>query len=88
VGTAATTPLHPNVAATRGIRIGSIVARRWWLRPIAPPGLSPVVHALSHFEKALEAPCPFHGGQTKHLLKDRATIRCYIRGTLGQQGKA
>jgi hypothetical protein len=41
-----------------------------------------------HFEKALEAPCPFHGGQAKHLLKDYATIRGYVDGTLGQQGKA
>jgi hypothetical protein len=41
-----------------------------------------------YFEKALEAPCPFHGGQAKHLLKDYATIRGYIDGTLGQQGKA
>ena len=39
-------------------------------------------------KKVLEAPCPFHGGQAKHLLKDCATIRGYIRGTLGQQGKA
>jgi hypothetical protein len=43
---------------------------------------------LEHFEKALEAPCPFHSGQAKHLLKDYATIRGYIRGTIGQQGKA
>jgi hypothetical protein len=41
-----------------------------------------------HFEKVLEAPCPFYGGQVKHLLKDCTTIRGYIRGTLGQQGKA
>jgi hypothetical protein len=37
-----------------------------------------------HFEKALEAPYPFHSGQAKHLLKDCTTIRGYIRGTLGQ----
>ena len=41
-----------------------------------------------HFEKALEAPCPFHGGQAKRLLKDCATMKGYIRGTLDQQGKA
>jgi len=41
-----------------------------------------------HFEKELEAPCLFHKGQAKHLLKDYTTIRGYIRGTLGQQGKA
>jgi hypothetical protein len=40
-----------------------------------------------HFEKALEAPCPFHEGPAKHLLEDYATIRGYIYGTLGQQGK-
>ena len=34
-------------------------------------------------KKALEAPCPFHGGQAKHLLKDYATLRGYIRGTIG-----
>jgi hypothetical protein len=39
---------------------------------------------LEHFEKALEAPYPFHSGQAKHLLKDYATIRGYIRGTIGQ----
>jgi hypothetical protein len=39
------------------------------------------------FEKVLEAPCPFHGGQTKHLLKDYAMIRGYIHSILGQQGK-
>jgi hypothetical protein len=36
-----------------------------------------------HFEKALETPCPFHGGRAKHLLRDCATIRGYIRDTLG-----
>jgi hypothetical protein len=36
-----------------------------------------------HFEKTLEAPCSFHGGKAKHLLKGCATIRGYIRGTLG-----
>jgi hypothetical protein len=41
-----------------------------------------------HFERALEVPCLFHGGQAKHLLKDCATIRGYIYGTLSQQGKA
>jgi hypothetical protein len=41
-----------------------------------------------HFEKALEGPCPFHGGQAKHLLKDCATIRGYIHGTHGQYDKA
>ena len=41
-----------------------------------------------HFEKALEALYPFHGRQAKHLFKDYATIRGYIRDTLGQQGKA
>jgi hypothetical protein len=41
-----------------------------------------------HFEKALEAPCLFYRGPVKHLLKDYATIMGYIRGTLGQQGKA
>jgi hypothetical protein len=40
-----------------------------------------------HFEKALKTPCPFHGGRAKHLLRDCATIRGYIRDTLGQQGK-
>jgi hypothetical protein len=40
-----------------------------------------------HFEKALEAPYPFHGGQAKNLLKDCAIIRGYIRNTLGQKGK-
>jgi hypothetical protein len=39
------------------------------------------------FEKVLEAPCPFHGGQMKHLLKDCAMIRGYIRDILIQQGK-
>jgi hypothetical protein len=39
-------------------------------------------------EKVLEAPCPFHRRQAKHLLKDCATIRGYIHGTLGQPGKA
>ena len=43
---------------------------------------------LEHFEKALEAPNPFHGGQAKHLRKDCATMKGYIRGTLDQQGKA
>jgi hypothetical protein len=42
----------------------------------------------NHFEKTLKDPCPFHGGQAKHLLKDYATVRGYIRSTLGQQGKA
>jgi hypothetical protein len=37
-----------------------------------------------HFEKALEAPCPFHRGQLKHLIKDYATMKGYIRGALGQ----
>ena len=41
-----------------------------------------------HFEKVLEAPYPFHGGQAKHLLKDHATMKGYIHSTLGQQGKA
>jgi hypothetical protein len=41
------------------------------------------VACLEHFEKALEAPCLFHGEQAKHLLKDCATIRGYICGTLG-----
>jgi hypothetical protein len=36
-----------------------------------------------HFEKALEAPCSFHDGQAKHLLKDCSTIRGYIPSTLG-----
>jgi hypothetical protein len=35
-----------------------------------------------HFEKALEAPYPFHGGPVKNLLKDYTTIRCYICDTL------
>jgi hypothetical protein len=39
---------------------------------------------LEHFKKALKAPCPFHGGQAKHLLKDYTTISGYIHGTLGQ----
>jgi hypothetical protein len=39
---------------------------------------------LEHFEKALESPCPFHGGQAKHLLKDCNTMKGYIRSTLGQ----
>jgi hypothetical protein len=43
---------------------------------------------LEHFEKALESPCPFHGEQAKHLLKDYATMKGYICSTLGQQGKA
>jgi hypothetical protein len=37
-----------------------------------------------HYEKALEAPCPFHGGQAKHLLKDCATMKGYIRNTYDQ----
>ena len=41
-----------------------------------------------NFKDTLEAPCLFHGGQTKHLLKDCATIRGYICGTLDQEGKA
>ena len=41
-----------------------------------------------HFEKALKAPHPFHQRQAKHLLKDCATMRSYICGTLGQLGKA
>ena len=41
-----------------------------------------------HFEKALKSPCSFHGGQTKHLLKDCTTMKGYICGTLSQQGKA
>jgi hypothetical protein len=41
-----------------------------------------------HFKKVLEAPFLIHRGQAKHLLKDCTTIRGYIRGTLGQQGKA
>ena len=41
-----------------------------------------------YFKKALEAAYPFHGGQAKHLLKDYATMKGYIHGTLGQQGKA
>jgi hypothetical protein len=58
--------------------------RRWWPWLTTPPGLSPRHGAHpEHFEKALEAPCPFHGGQVKHLLKDSATIKGYIRGTLG-----
>jgi hypothetical protein len=52
-------------------------------------GLQPFGHAMcpEHFEKALEAPCPFHGGQAKNLLKDCAIIRGYIHDTLGQKGK-
>jgi hypothetical protein len=38
----------------------------------------------NHFEKTLKDPYPFHGGQAKHLLKDYATVRGYIRSTLGQ----
>jgi hypothetical protein len=59
------------------------------LRPNAPPNLNPVggVHAPKHFEKALEAPYPFHGGQVKHLLKDCTTMRGYFCGTLGQPVK-
>ena len=41
-----------------------------------------------HFKKVLKAPCQFHGGQAKHLLKDCATIKGYIRSTLDQQGMA
>jgi hypothetical protein len=37
-----------------------------------------------HFEKGLEAPYLFHKGHLKHLLKDYATVRGYIRNTLGQ----
>jgi hypothetical protein len=37
-----------------------------------------------HFKKVLEAPYPFHGGQAKHLLKDYATMKGYICGTLNQ----
>jgi hypothetical protein len=44
-------------------------AHRWGTRP-------------EHFEKALETLCPFHGGRAKHLLKDCAAIRGYIRNTL------
>ena len=61
-----------------------VVAAQRAARP-QPRGRGP--HS-KHFEKALEVPCPFHGGKAKHLLKDCATMRGYIRGTLGQPGKA
>jgi hypothetical protein len=41
-----------------------------------------------HLKKALEAPCSFHGGQVRHILKDYATMRGYIHSTLGPQGRA
>jgi hypothetical protein len=53
-------------------------------RPTVPPDLSPVGMLHTHFEKALESPCPFHEGQAKHLLKDYATMKGYIYSTLGQ----
>jgi hypothetical protein len=37
-----------------------------------------------HFEKVLESPCSFHGGQARHLLKVCATMKGYIRSTLDQ----
>ena len=40
--------------------------------------------SLEHFVKALKVPCPFHGGQAKHLLKGYATMKGYMRSTLGQ----
>ena len=55
-----------------------------------PLGLSPMgtLRAPSTSRRHLKTPCPFHGGHAKHLLKGCATIRGYICGTLGQQGKA
>jgi hypothetical protein len=52
------------------------------LNPMGAPRIPSILRRCS------KAPYLFHGGQAKHLLKDCTTIRGYIRGTLGQQGKA
>lgn len=41
-----------------------------------------------HFERVLEEPCQFHGGQARHLHKDCITMQSYIRGTLNLKSKA
>jgi hypothetical protein len=83
VETMATSLPHPSVAVTRGTRTESAATDHTARTQPRERGAHP-----KHFKKALKASCPFHGGQTMHLIKDYATIRGYICGTLGQQGKA
>ena len=86
----AMTPPHLNDATIGGTRTKSTMGEE--MVATADRATRPQCRARGarpeHFDKALEAPCPFHGGQAKHLLKDCATMKGYIRGTLSQQGKA
>jgi hypothetical protein len=85
VGTAVIALHHPSVTATRGTRTEKHREEEMVAAADCAVGPQPFGHAMcpEHFEKALEAPCPFHGGQAKNLLKDCAIIRGYIRDTLG-----